>query len=520
MKLKKKYAKVIKEYEAKNYDAALRLLHKMKANDKDYYCVELAIFDKLKNTVKEYRALKKLLPMLSPSSPEDKETYEGCLIKLTACCSHLGLTEEALKFGYYIMNSTKDRNIFYVSISSLCFDMNSRENCTAADFQAVYDEYERHLSDIPVFPRIIYNHDKIRVGFLSGDFCNHVVMRFSWGLLTKLDKNAFEVYCYSSGQKQDEINSLLRVTIKDNWRDIYDLTDEAAAKLIRDDEIDILFDLSGHTKGNRLAILAYRPASIQISGIGFTNSTGLKTVDYFLTDVHCIGDSAPYFTENFIILPHSHICLAELEKVEHAAEPPCFKNGYVTFGSFNQYRKITDPILIAWKKILDAVPNSRLLLKNRILGTSDGKNFVINRLKQFKFDLNRVELRGHSDKHPLDYDDMDIALDTFPYTGVTTTCEALYMGVPVVSLYGNRHSTRCGLSILNNVGLYELAVDSYDEYVNRAVALAGDWELLTILKKNLRTMIKKSPLMDKAGYVREAEQAFIQVLNTERNNLQ
>ncbi|MBQ6005295.1 MAG: hypothetical protein IJL14_03495, partial [Selenomonadaceae bacterium] len=204
------------------------------------------------------------------------------------------------------------------------------------------------------------------------------------------------------------------------------------------------------------------------------------------------------------------------QKIEPAYYPPCIKNKFVTFGSFNQFRKMTDSMLTAWKKILDAVSNSRLLLKHKIFNTADGKNFVCERLKNLGFDLARVEMRGFSKNHLAEYADIDIALDTFPYTGGVTTCEAIYMGVPVISLYGDRHGTRFGLSILNNVGLYELAVDSYDEYIKRAVALAGDWELLTILRRTLRTMMKKSPLMDSEGYVRDIEKAFVKILNDER----
>ena len=173
-------------------------------------------------------------------------------------------------------------------------------------------------------------------------------------------------------------------------------------------------------------------------------------------------------------------------------------------------------MLAAWKVILEAVPGSRLLLKNKILDTDDVKKFVGERLKSFGFDLDRVEIRGWTATHPADYNDVDIALDTFPYTGVTTTAEALFMGVPVISLYGDRHGTRFGLSILNNVGLYELAVDSYEEYIKRAVALANDWELLTILKKNLRTMMKKSPLMDAQLYVNEMQDAFVKILDEQK----
>ena len=165
---------------------------------------------------------------------------------------------------------------------------------------------------------------------------------------------------------------------------------------------------------------------------------------------------------------------------------------------------------------MDAVPLSRLLLKNTLISTEDGKEFIADRLKNFGFDLARIEMRTYSKTWLVEYKDVDIALDTFPYVGGVTTCEALYMGVPVVSLYGNRHGTRFGLSILKNVGLEELAVDSYEDYINRAVMLAGDWELLAILRKNLRIMMKKSPLMDAKNYLREIEEAFIKILNDER----
>ena len=290
------------------------------------------------------------------------------------------------------------------------------------------------------------------------------------------------------------------------------MTDIQAAELIRNDEIDILFDLSGHTANNRLRVAAYRPASVQISGVGYMNSTGLDAMDYFLSDVYCAGKSSPYFTEKLILLPQSHICYEPPSNLEPVAEPPCIKNRFVTFGSFNQFGKVTDSILRAWKKILDAVPNSRLILKHKIFNRSDGKVFVGERLKYFGFDIARIELRPYTDNHLLEYADIDIALDTFPYTGGVTTCEALYMGVPVVSLYGDRHGTRFGLSILTNVGLEELAVDNIDAYIKRTIELAGDWDLLRILRKNLRGMMKNSPLMDSTNYGRAVGEAFATVL--------
>ena len=326
----------------------------------------------------------------------------------------------------------------------------------------------------------------------------------------------FKLHCYSNVKAADDVTEHFQ-SVVDVWRDIRDLTDEAAAEIIRADEIDILFDLDGHTESNRLRVAAYRPASVQVSGIGYMNSTGLECFDYFLSDVYCAGDEN-YFTEKLIKLPHSHICYEPPTSLEPADSPPCLKNNFVTFGSFNQFGKMTDSILITWKKILDAVPKSKLILKHTIFNTEDGKNFVGERLKSFGLDLARIEMRPYTSNHLVEYNDVDIALDTFPYTGGVTTCEALYMGLPVVSRYGERHGSRFGLSMLSNIGLEELAVASYDEYINRAVALSSDWELLAILKKNLRTMMEKSPLMNSENYLHEIQEALIKIYCDEQKN--
>ena len=466
------------------------------------------------NFVKEYSALKKLLPLFNFSSPAEKEFAAEVLINMADACGQLGSSEESIKFCLSAEKITDNVQKKYNVINAAIFHTNYLENRSPADFQALYDENKKFFASIEPYPKKFYEHKKIRVGFLSTDFCRHPVINWSWSLLTRLDKNFFQTYFYSAVQNPDVVTDYLRSTA-DGWHDISDLTDEAAAKLIRADEIDILFEMNGHAGYNRLKVAAYRPASVQISGIGYMNSTGLDCIDYFLSDVYCAGDEN-FFTEKLIKLPHSHICYEPPITFEPAKAPPCLKNNFVTFGCFNNFCKVKDSILIAWKKILDAVPNSRLILKHVIFNTVDGKNFVGKRLKNFGFDLARIEMRGFSDTWLNEYAEMDIAPDTFPYTGGVTTCEALFMGVPVVSLYGTRHGSRFGLSILKNVGLDELAVDSYDEYIKRAIALANDWELLTILRKNLRGMMIKSPLMNSENYLREIQKAFIKILGDEK----
>ena len=513
MDILKRYATALELYRTKNFDAALKIVEEIKLaapHWKKVFLLEIFIRRDQGESIKELHLLEKLLPRFDINSADEKNLLADALNCLGSVNRLLGRTADSVRAFCLSADFSDDNKKACEEISNALFASSSSENFSAADFQVLYAEYKKYLSDIVPYPKKFYSHKKIRVGFLSGSFQWHVVMAWSWHLLSELDKNFFKVYCYSNVKTPDEVTKYFRSVIE-NWRDIYNLTDKQAAELIRNDEIDILFDLDGHTLDNRLRVAAYRPSAVQISGIGYMNSTGLECFDYFLSDIYCAGDES-YFTEKVIKLPRSHICYEPPTKLEPADYPPCLKNNFVTFGSFNHFGKITDSILTAWKKILDAVPDSRLILKHMIFNTDDGKNFVGGRLKSFGFELSRIEMRPYSANHLVEYGDVDIALDTFPYTGGVTTCEALYMGVPVISLYGSRHGTRFGLSILKNIGLDELAVDSYDEYINRAIMLAGDWELLTILRKNLRTMMKKSPLMDSESYVRELEKVFIKIL--------
>ena len=516
MDAKKIWSKAHDQFKKKKYDAALKTLAKLQKSApkfRDAYYLEANIWEDLKNPVKHYRALKKILPLINLDSPKEAALNSEFFDHLRKACDELSLHKDAVHFYNLSTELAVDKKDVSKIIEGIFFFANAWENFSAADFNNLYEKYKSNLPEVTPFSKKFYDHEKIRIGFLSADFYFHPVINWSWSLLSKLDKNIFETYFYSNVSKPDNVTDYLRKTA-DAWRDIRDLNDEEAAKIIRADEIDILFDLSGYTT-NMLLVALYHPASVQMSGVGYMNSTGLDCFDYFLSDVYCAGDEN-YFVEKLIKLPHSHICFEPPTTFTFADSPPCIKNDFVTFGSFNQFRKVTDSILTAWKKILDAVPKSKLILKHEIFNTEDGKNFVGERLKSFGFDLARIEMRPYSPNWFLEYNDVDIALDTFPYTGGVTTCEALYMGVPVVSLYGDRHGSRFGLSILSNIGLEELAVASYDEYINRAVMLANDRELLTLLRKNLRTMMKKSPLMDSANYLHEIQEAFIKILNDER----
>lgn len=511
------YNQAYELYEEKKYAEALKLIAEIKRVDPKYpsaYLLEIFIFDKTNDYVKLNKAAQKILPYFKFSSVNGREVAADIFDMLGHAQIRLAMYEEAFKNIKLAAQLTSKNSWTKHRWGVVIFYANHLENFSVKDFHVLYSSLKKCFDGITPFEKKFYAHEKIRIGFLSADFRAHAVMDWSWALLTLIDKNRFETYFYSTGERFDNISEYLRDTA-DTWRNIFDLTDEEAAKKIHDDEIDILFDLSGYTRDSRLDVMVYRPATVQISGIGYMNSTGLDAVDYFLTDIYCEGNP-DYFTEKLLVMPHTHFCYSSGTKLEPAAEPPCVKNNFVTFGSFNKFQKLTPSMLNAWKKILDGVPNSRLILKNSILGKEDERNFVAEKLAEYGFDLSRVELRPPTKSWLKDYSDVDIALDTFPYTGGVTTCEALYMGVPVVSLYGDRHGSRFGLSILMNVGLGGLAVDSYDAYIQTAIDLANDKNSLIAMRKELRGMMKNSPLMDAKNYVRTIEEAFVKILDDAR----
>ncbi len=380
---------------------------------------------------------------------------------------------------------------------------------------------EHYESLLDVHP---YKHDnaartarrKLRIGYISPDFREHSVSYFLPPLLRHFDGEQFMVFCYATG-RSDAVTERLR-TRRVTWRDLRGRPPRTAARLIAEDKIDILVDLSGHSQDNALPIMAHRPAPVQVSGIGYTNTTGLRAIDYFLSDEICIpkGDTAAEagFVERILRLSHSHLCYApELIRVmpEAGYEPPMRKNGYVTFGSFNNFAKVTDETLLLWRGILESVRDSKLVIKGKIASIDAGINFAKKRFSMLSYDLARVEFRPYGPDYLEQYRDIDIALDTAPYNGGLTTCEALYMGVPVISLRGRTHGSRFGASILTNAGVRELVAENDINYVRRAVQLAETPKLLEAYHMGLRANMKRSPLMNIEGYMEELETAYQEI---------
>lgn len=357
---------------------------------------------------------------------------------------------------------------------------------------------------------------RIRIGYVSPDLRMHPVAAFLMPLLLHYDRDAFHVTCYANNT-EDHVSEEMR-TLVDAWHNVQGTTPAAIARQIAADGIDILIDLAGHTKGNLLPVFALRPAPVQITALGYFNTTGLFEMDYILGDevIDPAIDAqgyAPGFTERVLRLSTSHFCYHPLTVFPKVTEPPRTRNGYVTFGSFNNFNKVNDEVLRVWSAILHEIKDARLLLKSFLFVSEEGRMFALRRLEAAGIDVERVELRPASDDYLKDYGDMDIALDTFPYTGGITTCEALYMGVPVVSLAGRSHGARFSAGLLHYAGLAELVAADVSSYVRLALLLANDAALLADLRQNLRDGLAASPVMDEISYVREVEEKFKDLLS-------
>jgi predicted O-linked N-acetylglucosamine transferase (SPINDLY family)/predicted SAM-dependent methyltransferase len=350
---------------------------------------------------------------------------------------------------------------------------------------------------------------KLRIGYVSADFRSHVVSSSMLPAFARHDRGRFEIYGYHTYPESDEVTSALR-GMTDNWLDCADHSDADLAAQIRADRIDILVDLAGHTAHNRLTMFALRPAPLQLTYLGYPNTTGMTAIDARITDAKADppGEAERLHSERLARLPRSFLCYRPGPDVYEAAPP---RSGPVTFGCFNNFQKLSAGFFDAAARILRATPGSRLLLKAQPLGLPAVARRVRERFAAAGVDASRLELLGWErsvEGHLATYRRVDIALDSFPYNGTTTTCEALWMGVPVIAVNGDRHAGRVGASILKTVGLDELLASNVDGYVDLAVRLAGDPQRLATLRAGIRARVEASALRDETGFARELEACY------------
>lgn len=356
---------------------------------------------------------------------------------------------------------------------------------------------------------------KVRVGFLSADLCHHPVAHFIEPIFRGYDRERFEFVAYGDQRKSDEFSARFAKQV-DLWRETSSYDDRALAKLIHEDRVDILFELAGHTAYNRLGVFALKPALVQVSYLGYPGTSGLPTIDFRITDAFADpqGTTEHLHTEKLIRVPECAWCF-EPDAAAPEVEPlPALKNGFVTFGCFNNMAKLNHALFETWAEILLRVPGSHLRLKARTL-TDDG---VRKELKSYfterGIEEDRLNFFGHTKKiadHLNHYHSVDIALDSFPYHGTTTTCEAMWMGCPVVTRAGKTHVSRVGVSLLTAVGLQEFITDTREAYIEKAVALAGQTDRLQELRAGMRERMRKSVLMDEKRFVRGFEKALLEM---------
>jgi predicted O-linked N-acetylglucosamine transferase (SPINDLY family) len=349
---------------------------------------------------------------------------------------------------------------------------------------------------------------RLRIGYVSADFREHVVGRYCEAVIAAHDHSQVEVFCYANVRKEDARSKRIQAAA-DHWRSIVQLSDTQAADLIRQDRLDLLIDLAGHSGENRLGVFARKPAAIQATHCGYPDTTGLGTVDYRLSDAYCDppGQTERYHTEQLLRLPVVQWCYVPWPEQE-GKSLPAERLGRITFGSLNNLAKVTDAMLELWARILRELPEARLIISSGAGRAGDERVCAVFRRSGIAEE--RVTLVG---KRGIDayfrlYDDVDICLDTFPHTGCLTTADALWMGVPVVTLAGPTYLTRQGVAILSQVGLEDLIADTPEAYVAAAVRLARDLPRLRELRAGLRQRLAQSPLTDVHRFTRDLETAY------------
>jgi predicted O-linked N-acetylglucosamine transferase (SPINDLY family)/predicted SAM-dependent methyltransferase len=375
----------------------------------------------------------------------------------------------------------------------------------------------RHLLATQVlpegFPQSRDPERRLRVGFVSGDFCMHSVSYFMLGVMQALDHRNFEYHAYYTSQSGD-LRTREFMQMFHHWHHVHGMPVGRIAQQIRNHRIDILIDLTGYTNQSITEAFVLRPAPVQVSWIGYPNTSGMSEMDYRLTDAWADpeGCDDEFYSERRIRLPSSFLAYTPYEKSPPVAPPPALKNGFITFGSFNQRTKMSADCVALWARVLHAVPGSHLLLKSMSgMGQESVRASLIAEFHAHGVDSSRLELLPSdptTEAHLSRYGQMDIALDSIPYNGTTTTCEALWMGVPVIGLAGDRHASRVGVSILNNVGLPDLLAQDEDAFVEIATGLAADPMRLGSLREGMRARLQASPLLDNRAMARNLERTW------------
>ncbi len=424
---------------------------------------------------------------------------------------HVGRLEEAVDCFSRVLGLQPDHHEAH---SNMLFTLNLLPGFTAADMLKQARRYGKAVTagiapydDWLVQPA---PDKRLRLGLVSGDLRNHPVGFFLEGVLSALNPAEVELYAYASSHHEDELTARIKPRFA-RWRRVVGMSDEAMARRIRDDAVDILIDLSGHTGYNRLPVFARKPAPVQASWLGYFATTGLAQMDYFLCDPRVVPTGeAKYFSESVWRLPEIYYCFTPPDVAVEPGPLPALVNGHVTFGCFNNLSKMNDAVVRAWAQVLLAVPGAKLMLKAPELNDPAQQRSVRARFAEHGIEAASLELEGSSPRaeYLAAYRKVDIALDPFPYPGGTTSVEGLWMGVPVLTLKGDRFIGHQGETILHNAGLADWIAQDLDDYVARSAVFAGDPGALAELRNGLRAQLLASPVCNAPRFARHFEGAL------------
>ena len=356
---------------------------------------------------------------------------------------------------------------------------------------------------------------RIKLGFVSPDFKTHSVAFFLEPLIENLDRNRFEIHCYSSVPNPDETTRRFQ-SLADVWHGISDTSGKNLANDINQDGIDVLFDLAGYTAGSQLAAFVYKPAPIQVSYLGYAHSTGLSSMDYRIVDAITDPEGKTINSERLAEMPDCFLCYRPVDEAPELGPLPALENGSITFGCFNNIAKFTRLSARLFAGAMKVVPDSRILLKSHQADDPAVRERVTTLFRNNGIDESRVEFMPRLPdvrEHLSLYNRVDIALDTSPYNGTTTTCEAFWMGVPVVALAGSRHASRVGASLNSVVGLHELTAEGEEDFIKKAAMLSEDLEKLSEIRQELRQRVIDSPLRDEIRFARNMESAILSMID-------
>ena len=440
--------------------------------------------------IKEYNKILILLEDFIKQNDYDDKVY-GTLYKIYGI---LGEAEKANEFAKIIVkNEPKNLEAW----SAYIFTSLYLEKFKQKDAINLFNEFTNNVPKYEVKEKISNQtlNGKIRIGFITPYFNGNSIDGFLLGLLENMDRKKFEIIGFNLGNSNQKSDHLIRHF--DDWNHVFDLKDLELINFIRKKNINILFDLVGHGPGNRLPIFKNRVAPIQISWLGYTNSTWLKEIDYIISDPYLIKrNEKNLYYEKVLYLPNIWGAHKKLDEKLKIKKLPYDTNNYVTFGSFNNFLKISNNVIRVWSEILDKT-NSRLILKCSMHDSLEIRERFLDKFPKNITSKNKIvllERQKEKQKHINLYNEIDIGLDTFPYTGVTTTFEAIWMGVPVLTLKGDNFTSRCGESININLNLREFIANDTDDYIKKAINFTKKIEIIRDLRKNLRERAKNSSL--------------------------